>query len=201
MEKFMVNSLKPCNLVLKSTTANRNLFPQKIPWTKTHPTSPESPTINTFLLHMFMRKTPRENRDISVRAVYGRVFPQNSKSLQLGLLFVFVNATVRAAGVVCGVDTHTYTGDRSFEILLFLRLYEPYHRLLRLFRFNDRSAPGFRRRFIVIPQTLDRLASTSLPSLLSLRRRLVFLLLVFSPFFPTISVSSRLEAPAAYEKT
>lgn len=84
-----------------------------------------------------MRKTPRENRDISVRAVYGRVFPQNSKSLQLGLLFVFVNATVRAAGVVCGVDTHTYTGDRSFEILLFLRLYEPYHRLLRLFRFND----------------------------------------------------------------
>lgn len=36
------------------------------------------------------------------------------------------------------VDTYTYIGSRRVEILLFLRLYEPYRRLLRLFRFNDR---------------------------------------------------------------
>lgn len=35
------------------------------------------------------------------------------------------------------INTYTYIGSRRVEILLFLWLYEPYRRLLRLFRFND----------------------------------------------------------------
>ena len=44
------------------------------------------------------------------------------------------------AKVVFDVDSYTNSRSRSVEILLFLRLYEPYHRLLRLFRFNDPHA-------------------------------------------------------------
>lgn len=38
------------------------------------------------------------------------------------------------------VDTYTHIDSRRVEVLLFLRLYEPYRRLLRLFRSNDRYA-------------------------------------------------------------
>lgn len=51
------------------------------------------------------------------------------------------------------VNTYTYISSRQVEILLFLRLYEPYHRLLRLFRFNDQH-PDSSGDSVIIPELL-----------------------------------------------
>lgn len=67
-----------------------------------------------------------------------------SKKLRLGgeVLSMLVREPRGRAHIpvesVCNLGiTYTNTGSRSIEVLLFLRLYEPYRRLLRLFRFND----------------------------------------------------------------
>lgn len=123
-----------------------------------------SPKVSYLSRYFYSASLPRKEsekaeRYLSSYAVYTRAFllrsvDRESSSSSCAQWM----STPRLRAMVSNVDARRerlyVTGSRRIEIflILFLRLYEPYRRLLRLFRFNDRY-PDSNSDSVFIPES------------------------------------------------